>query len=248
MIKSYWNHNLSHYQNVKNKVQEKNILKQFMGRFSVICPLFYPVKLVVYTSSHLYKQTDKIHRCSKSEIIIPVECYIVFSISLVHGGSKYSVQNKGKYPSCIRLFFTIVENKYKHDDCEMTHNSLKNNFWATECSKCISFNNLSPISVIDLHKIVKIKEYNNGDVVYGDLDICVWCKMKYQNMSKNKPIHTGIYDMQKIHKEEYVDENMVWVPLCTNGLRQTLFVDIHSGNRFFFSVNIFIIQLYYDTA
>ena len=48
-------------------------------------------------------------------------------------------------------------------------------------------------------------------------------------MSKNKSIHRCIYDMQIIHKEEYVDENMVWVLLCTNGLRQTLFVDIHSG-------------------
>ena len=51
-------------------------------------------------------------------------------------------------------------------------------------------------------------------------------------MSKNKSIHRCIYDMQKNHKEEYVDENMVWVPLWTNGLRQTLFVDIHSGNFF----------------
>ena len=95
-------------------------------------------------------------------------------------------------------------------------------------------NNLSPISVIDLHKIVKIKAYNNGDVVYGDLDICGWCVMKYQNMNKNKSIHKFIYDMQNMHKEEYVDGNIVWVSLCTNLLRQTLFVDIHLGNRFFF--------------
>ena len=63
--------------------------------------------------------------------------------------------------------------------------------------------------------------------------VCGWCVLKCQNMSKNKLIHTCIYDIQKIHKEEYVDGNMVWVPLCTNGLRQTLFVDIHSGKRFF---------------
>ena len=54
----------------------------------------------------------------------------------------------------------------------MTHVLTKNGFCSTECSKCISFNNGSPISVINLHKIVKIKEYNDGDIVYGDLDIC----------------------------------------------------------------------------
>ena len=43
-----------------------------MGRFSVIYPLFHPVKLIIYTSSYLNKQKDKVHRCSKSEIIIPV--------------------------------------------------------------------------------------------------------------------------------------------------------------------------------
>ena len=68
----------------------------------------------------------------------------------------------------------------------MTHNLTKNDFCLTEYSKCISFNNISPISVFDLHKIVKIKEYNNGDVVYGDLDICGWYVMKCQNMNKNK--------------------------------------------------------------
>ena len=52
--------------------------------------------------------------------------------------------------------------------------------------------------------------------------------MKYQNMNKNKSIHKCIYDMQKKHKEEYVDGNVVSVPLCTDLQRQTLFVDIFS--------------------
>ena len=56
-------------------------------------------------------------------------------------------------------------------------------------------------------------------------------------MNKNKSIHTCINDMQKNHKEEYVDGNMVWVPLCTDLLRQTLFVDIHAGKIFFLAVN-----------
>ena len=172
-----------------------------MGRFSIICQLFHPAKLIVYTSSHLNKKTDKIHKCSKSEIIIPVGCYIVFSGSFVHGGSNSFVQDKGEYPSCIRLFFTIAENNYKIDAFELTHNLTKHEFCSTECSECISFNNVSPISVIDLHKVVKIKEYKNGDVVYGDLDICGWCVMKCQAMNKNKTIHNCIYDMQKVQKE-----------------------------------------------
>ena len=59
-------------------------------------------------------------------------------------------------------------------------------------------------------------------------------------MNKNKSIHKCIYDMQKNHKEEYVDGYIVWVLLCTDLLRHTLFVDIHSGNRFF-AVNILIL-------
>ena len=79
--------------------------------------------------------------------------------------------------------------------------------------------------------------------------VCGWCVLKCQNMSKNKLIHTCIYDIQKIHKEEYVDGNMVWVPLCTDGLRQTLFVDIHSGKRFFRGEQIDTLSLEetYDT-
>ena len=87
----------------------------------------------------------------------------------------------------------------------MTHDLTKNDVRSTEYSKCISFNNVSPISVIDVRKIVKIKEYNDGDVVYGDFDICGWCVMKFQNINKDKTIHKCIYDMQKIQKEEYVD-------------------------------------------
>ena len=96
-----------------------------MGRFSDKCPLFHPVKLIVYTSSHLNNKTNKIHRCFKSEIIIPIGCYIVFSGLLVHGGSKTFVQSKGEYPSCIRLFFTIAKNNFNINICEMTHNLAK---------------------------------------------------------------------------------------------------------------------------
>ena len=72
----------------KQLITKRNLLKRFMGRFSVICPLFHPVKLILYTSLHLINKTDKIHRCSKSKIVIPIECYIVFSGSLVHKRSK----------------------------------------------------------------------------------------------------------------------------------------------------------------
>ena len=180
-----------------------------MGRFSVICPLFRPVKSIVYTSSPLNNKTDKSHICSKSEITIPVGCYIVFSGSLVQGGSKKFAKSKGEYPSRIRLFFTIAKNSYNIDVCEMIHNLTKNSVCSTECSVCMSFNNVSPISVIDLHQILKIKEYKNGDLVYNDLDLCGWCVMKCQNMNTNKIIYKCLYDMQKIQKEEYVNVRVV---------------------------------------
>ena len=63
--------------------------------------------------------------------------------------------------------------------------------------------------------------------------VCGWCVLKCQNMSKNKLIHTCIYDIQKIHKEEYVDGNMVWVPLCTDVHIQNLFFDTFVGDRLF---------------
>ena len=44
--------------------------------------------------------------------------------------------------------------------------------------------------------------------------------------------------MQKIPKEEYGNGNIVWVPLCTDVQRQTLFVDTFADNRFFCGENI----------
>ena len=94
----------------------------------------------------------------------------------------------------------------------MTHNLTKDEFSSEEFSICMSFNNVSPISVIDLHQIIKIKEYKNGELVYGDLDLYGRCVMKYQNMNNNKSIHKCLYDLKKIPKEEYVTGNIVWVP------------------------------------
>ena len=89
-----------------------------MGRFSVICPLFHPIKLIVYTTSHLNNKTDKMR--SKSKKIIPIGCYIVFRGSLVYGDSNF-FQSKGEYPSCMRLFFTIAKHNFNINICEMTH-------------------------------------------------------------------------------------------------------------------------------
>ena len=90
----------------------------------------------------------------------------------------------------------------------MTHNLTIYDFCSSECYICVSFNNVSPISVIDLHQIIKIKEYKNGELVYGDLDLYGRCVMKYQNMNNNKSIHKSLYDFQKIPKEKHVDENI----------------------------------------
>ena len=69
-------------------------------------------------------------------------------------------------------------------------------------------------------------------------------------MSKNKSIDTCIYDMQEIHKESYVGGNMIWIPLNTDGLRQTLFIDTHPGKRIFCGEQIDTLSLKerYDTS
>ena len=95
------------------------------------------------------------------------------------------------------------------------------------------FNNVSPISVIYLHQIIKIKEYKIGELGYGDLYLCGWCVIKYQNMNNNKLIHKCLYDLQKNPKEEYVNGNIVWGQLCTDIQRQNLFVDTFAGNILF---------------
>ena len=123
----------------KKLITRQNLLKRFTGRFNVICPFFHPFKLIGYTSSYLNNKTDYIHRCSKSIIIIPIGCYIAFSCSLVYGGSRKNVQTKGEHPSCIRLLFTIAENSYNTNVCEMTHNLTKDEFCSDVCSICMLF-------------------------------------------------------------------------------------------------------------
>ena len=49
--------------------------------------------------------------------------------------------------------------------------------------------------------------------------------------------------MQKIYKEKYVDENVVWVPICTDIQRQTLFVDTFAGDRCFHGEHINTLSL-----
>ena len=81
---------------------------------------------------------------------------------------------------------------------------------------------------------MKIKVYKNGELVYGVLDLCGWCVMKCQNMYSNKTIHKCLYELQKYLKEEYVNGNIVWVPLCTNvQIQKNTFVDTFADNRFF---------------
>ena len=60
----------------------------------------------------------------------------------------------------------------------------------------------------------------NGELVYGDLDLCRW-------------FHKCFSDLLKNPKEECVNGNIVWVPLCTDVQRRTSFVDIFAGDRFF---------------
>ena len=76
--------------------------------------------------------------------------------------------------------------------------------------------------MIDVHYIKHLNDYEIGELVYGDLYVCGWCVMKGQITNQNKSIH-----------EEYINRTIVWVLLCTDVERQTLFFDTFAGDRFF---------------
>ena len=108
------------------------------------------------------------------------------------------------------IFFTIAENSFNFNVCEMIHNLTKDNFCSEDCSIYMAFNNVSPISVIELHQIIKIKEYENSESVYGDLDLCGWCVIQCQNMYNNKSIHKYLYDSQNIPKKNMLMEILLF--------------------------------------
>ena len=54
----------------------------------------------------------------QTQIIVPIECYILFSGALVHCGSKTFIQNGGEIPSCVKSLFTSMENSYDAQICE----------------------------------------------------------------------------------------------------------------------------------
>ena len=63
----------------------------------MICSLYYPVKSIVYNSSLINKSNEKIHRCSKTEMIVPIVCYIIFSGALIRCGQILSFVIKEKF-------------------------------------------------------------------------------------------------------------------------------------------------------
>ena len=58
----------------------------------------------------------------------------------------------------------------------------------------------------------------------NQLNLCLKCVMQCQNMNNNKPIYRCRYDLQKNPKEEYVNGNIDWVPLCTNNQKYIFYL------------------------
>ena len=56
-----------------------------------------------------------IHRGSMIGVIIPENCFIMFSCGLVHCGTPSWFINRGKYGKNIRAFFIIVEKDFFFD-------------------------------------------------------------------------------------------------------------------------------------
>ena len=61
-------------------------VKDFHARFSLLSALRSPIKLKLWNCSHRHHSEKNIHRRSIIEVIIPEDCFIMFSCGLVHCG------------------------------------------------------------------------------------------------------------------------------------------------------------------
>ena len=100
--------------NVNDSYDLSNHLKvpqtiKFHAKFSVLSALKSPIKLKLWNCSHLHYSEKIIHRGSMIEVIIPEDCFIMFSCGLVYCGTPSWFINRGEYGKNTRAFFTIVE-------------------------------------------------------------------------------------------------------------------------------------------
>ena len=65
----------------KNKHSTNNV-KDFHARFSVLSALRSPIKLKLWNCSHRHHFEKIVHRGSMIEVIIPEDCFILFSYGL----------------------------------------------------------------------------------------------------------------------------------------------------------------------
>ena len=100
MILFYWS-DLSNHSKVslpkRGKTNSTNNVKAFHARFSVLSALRSPIKLKLWNCSHRHHFEKIVHRGSMIEVIIPEDCFILFSCGLVHCGTPLWFINRGEY-------------------------------------------------------------------------------------------------------------------------------------------------------
>ena len=63
----------------------------------------------LWNCTHRHHFEKNVHRGSMIEVIIPENCFILFSYGLVHCNTPSWFINRGEYGKNTRAFFTIVE-------------------------------------------------------------------------------------------------------------------------------------------
>ena len=121
----------------------------FHGRFSVLSALMTPLKLKIYNFSHQHYYESIDHNGSIIEIIIPVNCFIMFHGALIHCGTPSWYIDKEIYHTNTISCFSIVEQDYNIDSeiidsilssqfcCVEEYSICKNHKFGTKINVCI---------------------------------------------------------------------------------------------------------------
>ena len=153
----------------------------FHGKFSVFSALIIPFKLKIYNYSRRQYSESMVHNGSKIDIIILINCFIIFHSALVHCENLYWYIDKGVYYTNARSLFFVVE-KYYYIDSELMHNILSIKFCCVE--ECSIYNNdnfgrmNSSCPIIYITESKFIKEINETTVVMDDLYLFGWVVLK----------------------------------------------------------------------
>ena len=109
-------YDLSNHQKVtpikRGKNNTTSNAKDFHARFSVLSALRSPIKLKLWNCFHRHYSIKFGHRESMIEVIIPEDCFIMFSCGLVHCGTPSWFINRGEYGKKYKRIFLNGQNRF----------------------------------------------------------------------------------------------------------------------------------------